>query len=176
MNKKGFTLVELLVVIAIIAVLASLAVVGLNRARDQALAVKTLNDFKTIEKSMSALMIQQERGSWWRDTDFGGGADPSIDNVTGLTQFLPSIPKPDLVGVSSYNYDNDGDTLINPASTMEGVNLFIVFSSSTAFSRDKFFNLMDTTGDYGSGNANGKLRAIGTDTIFYSIAPNERQW
>lgn len=176
MNKKGFSLVELLVVIAIIAVLASVAIVGLNRARDQSMATKTLNDFRAIEKGMSSLMLDQERSIWWRDVDFGAGNDPVISSVTGLTQFLPTTPVPEISGVLSYNYDNDGDTLVNGVNTMEGVNVYIVFATTTALYRDKFFNLMDVAGDYDSGDNSGKLRTLGTDTIFYNIAPNEGEW
>lgn len=174
MSKKGFTLIELLVVIAVIATITAIAVVGLNSARDRSVATKTLNDLRTIEKALGSLMMEQGESIWWGDDSFGAGEDPSIDNVTGISQFLPSVPTPELPGVSNYLYDNDGDILSAGSQVANGVNI-VMNASSTVVS--KFFSIMDTNGDYGSGDSEGKLRTnAGGDMIFYNITPDQADW
>ncbi|MBD3248126.1 prepilin-type N-terminal cleavage/methylation domain-containing protein [Candidatus Falkowbacteria bacterium] len=174
MNKKGFTLIELLVVIAVIATITAIAIVGLNRARDQSIVSRTLSDVRAIEKALNSLMLEDQESIWWRDTSFGAGADPSIDNITGLTQFLPKIPTPEIPGVSAYQYDNDGDELSASSQDMNGVNILINASSTVV---TKFFDLMDASGDYSSGNDAGKLRVDSTgEYIFFNITPEETQW
>lgn len=60
MKKSMFTLIELLVVIAIIAILASILLPALNRARDRSKSVKCLSQVR--ETAAAALFYAQDSG------------------------------------------------------------------------------------------------------------------
>ena len=62
MDKKGFTLIELLVVIAIIGVLSTLAIVGMNYARQQAKVAKAEHDVDAIV--LAVKQLENDTGQW----------------------------------------------------------------------------------------------------------------
>jgi len=80
-KNKGFTLIELLVVIAIIGLLATLAVVALNSARQKSRDAKRIADIKQIQTALEL---------YFNDND--GYPAAASGQPSGMSSYMANIP------------------------------------------------------------------------------------
>ena len=94
-NNKGFTLIELLVVIAIIGLLATLAVVALNSARQKSRDAKRISDIKQIQTALE-LFYNDENG--YPDGTSAGEEMTAGTDLAGTSEtymaVIPTAPTP----------------------------------------------------------------------------------
>jgi len=109
MKRKGFTLVELLVVIGIIALLISILLPSLNRARETANRVKCSSNLKQIGLAIQ-LYANENKGAYPRTYYLAGSNLTNWFIATGSTSFG---------GTSG---SSSSDPFVGGASNVVGVN------------------------------------------------------
>lgn len=60
-HRRGFTLVEIMIVVSLIALLSSLAVPAVQRARKRAQATRVLNDLRALGDSLDRWALENNR-------------------------------------------------------------------------------------------------------------------
>lgn len=106
-KNKGFTLIELLVVIAIIGLLATLAVVSLNNARQKSRDAKRVSDVKQIQTSLE--LYYSDESGYPTALDVTSGTGTIVGPTSGVT-YMGKVPKNPTPGATAYTYTGSTST------------------------------------------------------------------
>lgn len=131
-NRKGFTLIELLVVIAIIGLLATLAVVALNSARQKSRDAKRVADIKQVQTALELSFVETNGyPTAATGTVLGSGNQVVLcdnastatwqANSTGCTTvFMSLVPTNPTPGGADYTYTSADGSTYSITFTLEG--------------------------------------------------------
>ena len=157
MNSKAFTLIELLVVIAIIGVLASIVLVSLSGAKDQAELAKTQSFARQVRTSLGLSLV----GEWRFDDENDPTRDSSGYDNHGI--LLPTGEPLYIDGVfgKALQFDGSNDYVSIADSSVFNTNVLTI-SAWVKFSNDSQSFIFEK----GNVNTQYSLFSHGTDIVF----------
>lgn len=143
-KRKGFTLIELLVVIAIIGLLATLAVVALNSARQKSRDAKRVADIKQVQTALELGFVETNGYPTAVTAATLGDATHKVlcDNAgsavwqaaaTGCsTVFMSLVPANPAPGGAVYSYTSADGSTYSLTFTLEGATGGLTAGAHTA--------------------------------------------
>jgi prepilin-type N-terminal cleavage/methylation domain-containing protein len=113
-RRAGFTLIELLVVIAIIAILISLLLAALFKARALGEDLECRKDITELHKAVAAFLTNDKLGALGHDVGMPSVFDPSGADAASASYIARLFPK-------------SGGTLLLPAARLSGDECLVLF-------------------------------------------------
>ena len=143
-NRKGFTLIELLVVIAIIGLLATLAVVALNSARQKSRDATRVANIKQVQTALELGFVETNgyptsatgtvlgTGNQIVLCDNDGTAVWQANNTGCATVFMSIVPFNPTPGGADFAYSSTDGSTYSLSFTLEGTTGGLASGAHTA--------------------------------------------